>query len=811
MSVETGQESHKQLRLTIILSAIIGLICIIAFFYLVTHSPVIKLLKPGTEGLKESVIYKAESLYSQVVPRTPETPDYDREIDVLLDKKVFKYMQYYKKETGSFPDITPATWHITWGEGGIRFDERDPNRYVCKISYDFKGNLTSFHTQRQESGGEAVETSEEDAIWDANFFLETHDIDTELLTITKKDIRKVGSGTTYTFTFQNNSNPFPHFSELYKVEYENGKVTGYDKIVSIDTAAIGWKKREYQGMIAYTAMVIIWLSIILVLLWLFFRKLRRDQLEFKQALMFGILVGTAVFLAMLMESNDSFLARLIGGAIIGGMAFLATLIVFSTSEAVNREVWPNKLQVSDLLFRGRGGVWESGAAMLNTYFITGITLLLFGLLIFAVSHWNLGYLVFSPASLRVFQDLPNAIFIAIKNIAVPLLIGFIFLSFWPAYLKQKTGNRSLVFTLILAFSFVLGGTHLFFFNPPYFSALLVLPIAFFWAYAVHKWDLFTIILSFVWSKFMLDLSLVMVIPGTIFTTQGMIVVVLIILIFVVGMYLLFRSRSASDYDTYVPEYVSRIAERERFLKELEIARGVQMRFLPQQVPQSPNLEIVSLCQPAMEVGGDYFDFIRKDDRYMTVLIGDVSGKGVSAAFYMTMVKGIIKTLSKKILDPATLLVEANEIFYENAPREVFITIIYGIFDLQEKTLTVASAGHNPLIVRRHGSRKTTMVNPRGVAIGLTHGEKYKQLIEEERIEFKGRDTFVFYTDGVSEAMNMDNDIFGEERLLKVVEAYGHLSPQQLQEKIVEAVAEFSGKAPQHDDFTMVVVKIRPQG
>lgn len=799
------------MRLTVILSAIIGFICIIAFFYLVTHTPAVKLLRPDTEGLKESVLYKAESLYSQVVPKIPGTPEYDREIDVLLDKKVFKYMQYFKKETGSYPDLSPANWHIGWGEGSDRYNEHDPNRFVCKISYDFKGNLTSFHTRRQEPGGESVDTSEEDALWDANFFLETHDIKTESLTVTKKDIRKVGSGTSYTFTLKNENNTYPYFSEIYKVEFANGRVTGFDKIISIDTAAIGWQKREYQGMIAYTAMVIIWLSVILVLLWLFFRKLRRDQLEFKQAIVFGILVAISVFLSMLIISNESFIARLVGASILAGMAFLATLVAFSTAEAVNREVWAQKLQVTDLMFQGRGGVWESGAAMLNTYFITGVTLLLFGLLIFAVSHLNLGYLLFSSASLRVFQDMPNAIFVAVKNIAVPLLIGFIFLSFWPAYLKQKTGNRRLLLLVILGLSFVLGGTHMLFFNPPYFSALLVLPIAFFWAYAVYRWDLFTILLSFVWSKFMLDLALVLVIPGTVFSTQGMLVAILMILVFVVGMYLLFRRRSASDYDAYVPEYVSRIAERERFLKELEIARGVQMRFLPQQVPQSPNLEIVSLCQPAMEVGGDYFDFIRKDDRYMTVLIGDVSGKGVSAAFYMTMVKGIIKTLSKKILDPAILLTEANEIFYENAPRDVFITIIYGIFDLQEKTLTVASAGHNPLIIWRHGSRKTSMVNPRGVAIGLTHGDKYKEMIEEERIDFNERDTFVFYTDGVSEAMDMDDDIFGEERLLKVIQAHGHLSPQQLQEKIVEAVADFSGKAPQHDDFTMVVVKVRPQG
>jgi len=212
----------------------------------------------------------------------------------------------------------------------------------------------------------------------------------------------------------------------------------------------------------------------------------------------------------------------------------------------------------------------------------------------------------------------------------------------------------------------------------------------------------------------------------------------------------------------------------------------------------------------MEVGGDYYDFIRINDRYMSVLIGDVSGKGVSAAFYMTMVKGIIKTLSKKTRDPATLLIEANEIFCENTPRNVFITIIYGIFDLKAQTLTVASAGHNPLIAWRNRTGKTEIVNPKGMALGLEPGELYRTIIEEKCIPIEEKDVFVFYTDGVSEAMNTKEEIFGEERLRLVIEQYAHLSPQLLQEKVVQAVSEFSGKAPQHDDLTMVVVKIRPK-
>jgi serine phosphatase RsbU (regulator of sigma subunit) len=209
----------------------------------------------------------------------------------------------------------------------------------------------------------------------------------------------------------------------------------------------------------------------------------------------------------------------------------------------------------------------------------------------------------------------------------------------------------------------------------------------------------------------------------------------------------------------------------------------------------------------MEVGGDYYDFVQLDERRLSVLIGDVSGKGVSAAFYMTMVKGIIKTLSRKSRQPAALLAEANEIFWENAPRNVFVTVIYGVFDLVEKTLTIASAGHNPLIVWKKKTNATKLMNPRGVGLGLVNPDRYKSIIESVTIPIEEGDIFVFYTDGVSESMNARQEIFGEERLQEAVRTSAHLSSRAIQKNIVETVSRFSGKAPQHDDFTMVVVKV----
>jgi sigma-B regulation protein RsbU (phosphoserine phosphatase) len=794
----SSQNDNKRKRKTIAL-AITGIACIIGYFFLVTKSPTLPLLKP--QVLKEKILAKAES-FSRQWPH--EGTRFKRSISAEIDKQLLQYAQYYKKQNGQFPDLTAGYWLIVWKEN--KHSSQSPH-----VMFDFKGNLIGFKMKPQQLDKKSTSTlSEEDAEMEANYFLEELNIETNKLVITNKDITESETHTIYKFTLRSKKNPYPHLTDTYNFEIIGDRIVAFKWKKVIDPDKIDTVKMDQEQMIGAILLAIVWLVIILIILTLFIKKLRKDELEFKRAIGMGIFAAVLGLIMIMTEGQVLSWEFLLGGGILGVVLFLGILIVMPTAEAWTRETWAEKLEVTDLLLQGKGRVQETGTAILHSFFLTGLTLLLVGGLFLTTTSLGIGYLTLEREIIHSFQTLPHAVAIICKNILYSLFIGFTLLSFWPGYLKSKIPTNKPLFIFLLALTFDLGGMHFQFFAPPHLGALMVFPIALIWAYAVYKLDLLTILLSFFGVRILLDLALILLVPENLFSLQGMAVIIFTVLFFILGIYLVFRPRSTKDYEAYVPEYVSRIAEKERFLKELEIARGVQMRFLPQKVPQFPSLEIVSLCQPAMEVGGDYYDFIQVDERYMTVLIGDVSGKGVSAAFYMTMVKGIIKTLSKKTKDPATLLAEANEIFYENAPRDVFITIIYGIFDLKEKTLTIASAGHNPLIVWRHKTGKTEMINPKGIAIGLDHGERYRSLIQEKCIAIEDKDVFVFYTDGVSEAMNTNNEIFSEERLLAIIEKYAHLSPQQLQEKIVDAVSEFSGKAPQHDDLTMVVVKVRPK-
>jgi MFS family permease len=799
-----NKQKNKWINIKPILLAILGIVLILLYFGLITKSPTLRLLKPRLT--KEAILTKAKSFFNQLIA---DPIRFEREISAHTQQDLFRYAQYYRKLNHHFPDLSIGYWKALWREKQTpaEADQKNSSRGFS-ISFDFNGNLLGFEIGKKSLIIEGASGfSEEDAELEAKFFLESFNIDTKSLLVTNKDIKKTDDSTTLRFTLKAKKNRLPHLTDTYTFEFLGNRILSYQWDRIVDPEALGRSDNRIEETFAKVSMLISWLTIIALIIVLFFKKLRNDELEFKRALWLGIAAAVLCTIMMAVSQEGTWEGLLLGG-ILGLICLVGLLILFPVTESCARQYWPEKLEVLDVILRVKGSVREAGAAILHSFFLVGLTVFLFGTMLLLATALDLGYLALPADMIDAFQDLPQAFSFSAETIVTALFLGFTFVGFWPAFLKGKIPNKKRLFIILLTLSYVLAGLQLFYFHPPHLSLVVILPIMLIWGFIVREWDLFTLLLSLLGTVFFLGLMLMPLMPETLFSPQGMAVIIAMALFFLLGVYLVFRPRSAKDYDSYIPEYIRRMAEKERFLKELEIARGVQLRFLPQKTPEFPCLDIVSLCQPAMEVGGDYYDFIRIDDRYMSVLIGDVSGKGVSAAFYMTMVKGIVKTLSKKTKDPATLLSEANDIFFENAPRNVFITIIFGIFDLKEKNLTLARAGHNPLVAWRHRTGKAELIHPRGLGLGLEYGERYKAAMEEILIPIEEKDVFVFYTDGITEAMNIREEIFGEERLLAVIEAYAHLSAQDLQEKILQAVKDFSGKAPQHDDFTMVLIKVR---
>jgi serine phosphatase RsbU (regulator of sigma subunit) len=255
------------------------------------------------------------------------------------------------------------------------------------------------------------------------------------------------------------------------------------------------------------------------------------------------------------------------------------------------------------------------------------------------------------------------------------------------------------------------------------------------------------------------------------------------------------------------------AEKERLEEELRIARQIQMSLLPQNTVGLPGLRIAALCLPAAEVGGDYYDLLPLSDTKMGVLVADVSGKGTSAALYMAELKGVVLSLSRIHDSPAKLLAEANRILAANMDTRSFITMTYAVVDTAAGTLRYARAGHNPMIHLEAATGRTHVLAPPGIGLGMDPGERFEEVLEEAEVKLAQGDVFLFFTDGLSEAMNEQSELFGERRLRDVVEGPESVGTDTLgdtddmKERILAAVRDFVGAAAQHDDMTMVILKV----
>jgi serine phosphatase RsbU (regulator of sigma subunit) len=249
-------------------------------------------------------------------------------------------------------------------------------------------------------------------------------------------------------------------------------------------------------------------------------------------------------------------------------------------------------------------------------------------------------------------------------------------------------------------------------------------------------------------------------------------------------------------------------EQERFKRELEIAREVQQKLLPERMPEMNGFQIEGFCRSALEVGGDYFDFFQLDQSRLGVVIADVSGKGTSASFYMAEIKGMMLQLASRIQSPRALLTEINQHLYANVDRHLFVTMIYGILDQSSGEFKFSRAGHNSLLFICSDNSHQLMT-PSGIGLGLDKGKLFQKKIVESRIILSEGDMLVFYTDGITEAMNAELEEFGEERLIKFCLQHSEKPLQFFKTEILKCLENFMGDQPQHDDLTMVMLRRKP--
>jgi phosphoserine phosphatase RsbU/P len=256
-----------------------------------------------------------------------------------------------------------------------------------------------------------------------------------------------------------------------------------------------------------------------------------------------------------------------------------------------------------------------------------------------------------------------------------------------------------------------------------------------------------------------------------------------------------------------------VAQKERLEQEFATAREIQMKLLPQGPLTVPGLSVSAYCEPAREVGGDYYDCFPVDDDVFGFLIADVSGKGVGAGLYMAQLKGLVLSLARQHRSPRDLLIAVNRVLVDHLDGRSFITMSYVVVDLRKQVMTYARAGHCPMIVAP-GARGGVLppikvLAPDGLVVGLTidDGTLFESLLEEVTVPLAPGDLFLLFTDGMSEMMNPEHDCFGETRLGEIAGEHRGLPLDVLADRLVTEVRAFGAGAAQHDDMTMLLLRV----
>lgn len=244
-------------------------------------------------------------------------------------------------------------------------------------------------------------------------------------------------------------------------------------------------------------------------------------------------------------------------------------------------------------------------------------------------------------------------------------------------------------------------------------------------------------------------------------------------------------------------------ERKRLEEELALARKIQIGLLPKQFPEWKNCEVYGVNISSKQVGGDYFDVVKIDDKNYIVAVADVSGKGVPASLLMSNVQASLLALSGEVKAFDHLVAKVNNIIHANTDSDKFITFFGGVLNLDAMTFTYVNAGHNPPYwVKADGSLQ--MLEKGGLLLGMMPHMPY----EMDTVRLQPDEKIVMFTDGVTEAMNEQDEQYEEPRLEKLLQSNLQLSAKETTELIAQEVKTFTGNAPQSDDITVVVIRAK---
>ena len=262
------------------------------------------------------------------------------------------------------------------------------------------------------------------------------------------------------------------------------------------------------------------------------------------------------------------------------------------------------------------------------------------------------------------------------------------------------------------------------------------------------------------------------------------------------------SKMVREIDHYTAENIQMAEEREKVNTELTLASAIQNSMLPKDFPHHSSFSLYASMTPAKEVGGDFYDFYYLDEEHLALVIADVSGKGIPAALFMMMCKNMIKNYAREGLTPSEILERTNRSILESKQNTMFVTVWFGIYNISTGHITAVNAGHEYPILRKADSGFELFKDRHGFIVGGLEGIHYRNY----EFDLEAGGTLFLYTDGITEATDSDEELYGTGRMLELLNRDPDGSPEELIRNMKTSIDAFVGAAPQFDDITMLVIR-----
>ena len=250
-----------------------------------------------------------------------------------------------------------------------------------------------------------------------------------------------------------------------------------------------------------------------------------------------------------------------------------------------------------------------------------------------------------------------------------------------------------------------------------------------------------------------------------------------------------------------------LEQKRQLDRDMQTAQQIQESLLPQHLPVLERARLAAYNLPALNVGGDYYDFIQIDDDRLGIAIADVSGKGIGGAMMMAVCQGVLRARAAQEQSPARMLSELNRVLSANLAEDMFITMLYMILDTRTRELKFARAGHERPLLKRFGNGAPEAIDATGIAIGLADAEIFDSAIKDVSVQLAGGDVVVVYTDGITDALNDKNEDWGTARLLQTIDTEAGGGADTLARTIRERIARHVGAQQQYDDMTLIALEV----